>query len=25
VEDSQIIDGVGLRVNARTFLILPEA
>jgi hypothetical protein len=25
VEDSQIIDGVGLRVDARTFLILPEA
>ena len=25
VEDSQIIDGVGLRVDARTFLVLPEA
>jgi len=25
VEDSQIIDGVGLKVDARTFLILPEA
>jgi len=25
VEDSQIIDGVGLRVNDHTFIVLPEA